>query len=322
VTKRDRGWHTGPDGEKYKIDDDGNAIIPSRSLHSTLTGMLEGSNGRSYFERCSFSEISGIKNQTAKYISIDTYEEYERKHGYLISQTSFHGTPDPPSYSWYVLRLGQGCFGMVECDDVKTEYFVHDENLFPGIGEEYISSARVEDLFIFSLLEHDEGTLIELGLATGIIQHGLGIDSEEPIQSINPRGSYKFHIMNPHSQDSFLYDGQVEIDSVFSGEVDSKNTLFVVEAKKGLPNSSLAKHKFVYPAIALASKEKIPRDYNVVPCYVKSWKNAQDNTIHYCIAKFNLPEDPRIGLVDISRVSQNGKAKHLFMQDPFAQGSN
>jgi len=278
---------------------------------------MEHMSDKGYFGRTSFIEYTGIKNKTAEYISIDTYEKFKIKHGYLISVTPF---PTSPSYSWYVLRLGQGHFGMVECDDVKTEYFVHDEDLFPNIGEEYSSSAR--DLFVYSLTKRNEATLIELGLATGIIQHGLGMDSEGPVQSSNPRGRYKFDIMNPNAQDPFLFDGQLEIDSVFTGKVDSENMLFVMEAKEGAPKSSLAKHKFVYPAIALASNGEIPKDYKIVPCYVRSWENPQDNTIHYCIAKFNLPEDPRIGLVDISRVSQEGEARHLFMRDPFSQGSN
>ena len=320
----DRVWQTHPDGDKYWIDEDGIATFLSTPLRNAIDSYAElGTNGKRYFDRTSFSEFTGIKGKTADYISIDTYEKFERKHGYLISQSVFHGTPNPPSYSWYVLRLGQGHFGMVECDDVKNEYFVHDNDLFPGNGEEYISTAAVEDLFVFSLLDYqDEATMIRFGLATGIIQHGLGVDSEEPVQSFAHKGSYKFHIMNPHSKDPFLYDGQGDMDTVFAGKIDSKNTLFVLEAKKGQPNSSLAKHKFVYPAIALASNKKIPNDYDIVPCYVRSWKDPKDNTIHYCIAKFNLPEDPRIGLVDISKVSQNGEARHLFMKDPFAQGSN
>ena len=54
--------------------------------------------------------------------------------------------------------------------------------------------------------------------------------------------------------------GQVEIDSLFIGRRRGEDVLFLLEAKQS--DRSLAKHKLVYPALAVA--DKVPADIAIV----------------------------------------------------------
>lgn len=57
--------------------------------------------------------------------------------------------------------------------------------------------------------------------------------------------------MNPEGGQH--YKGQVEIDALFVGRRNRQETLFVIEAKTSNNFQSLAKHKLVYPVLALSS---------------------------------------------------------------------
>jgi len=80
--------------------------------------------------------------------------------------------------------------------------------------------------------------------------------------------------------------GQVEIDAVMFARRGGRRTLFVVEAKKGKRANSLAKHKLVYPALALSGHPAIrsfESDVDIVPVYLRAW--SEGDQIHYQITE-------------------------------------
>jgi hypothetical protein len=192
--------------------------------------------------------------------------------------------------------------------------------MFPSKGDRYVSSASQQDLFSFSIMPKlTENTLLSLGLATGVIQAGLGMDSEEPIPSPSEaNGSYKFEIKNPHNSENFIHDGQVEIDTVVFGKMNGEYTLFVIEGKEGKPSTTLAKHKLAYPVMALASEGNIPEYINIVPAYVRAWQDVKNNSIHYCVATFEMDCNPRNSPADLAELKLTGNPKHLYLQNIFS----
>lgn len=277
------------------------------TLGKCLMELKTGNNKSRWFPKTKFTEYTGLKGKTPQNLSIDHYHNYKNTHKDLSEE------------NMYLFRLGKGCFSLVESESILDEYFI-DDNIFPKVGDRYVSSASQQDLFSFSIMPKlTENTLLSLGLATGVIQSGLGMDSEEPIPSPSEaNGTYKFKVENPHNVDFFEHDGQVEIDTVVFGKMNGNYTLFVIEGKEGKPNSTLAKHKLAYPVMALASEGKIPDYIQIVPAYVRAWEDKKTNSIHYCIAKFEMNCNPRNSAVNIANVNLKSNPKHLFLQNIFS----
>ena len=277
------------------------------TLSNCLAELQTGNDGKKWFDCTKFTEYTGIKGKTPQYISIDHYQNYVNTHSELNGN------------GMYLFRLGKGCFSLVESENILEDYFV-DDKIFPLKGDRHVSSASQQDLFSFSIMPKlTENTLLSLGLATGIIQAGLGMDSQDPIPSPSEaNGTYKFEIKNPHMKDNFFHDGQVEIDTVVFGKVNSEYTLFVIEGKEGKPSTTLAKHKLAYPVMALASEGNIPDYINIVPAYVRAWQDRDKKTIHFCVATFELDNNPRDSALDLSKLSLKGDPKHLYLQNIFS----
>ena len=277
------------------------------TLGKCLMELESGNNENRWFPKTKFTEYTGIKGKTPQNLSIDHYQNYKNTHRDLFDERM------------YLLRLGKGCFSLVESNNILDEYFI-DDNVFPKLGDRFVSSASQQDLFSFSIMPKlTENTLLSLGLATGIIQSGLGMDSEEPIPSPSEaNGTYKFNVVNPHDKQSFVHDGQVEIDTVIFGKMNGNYTLFVIEGKEGKPTSTLAKHKLAYPAMALASEGKIPDYIDIIPVYIRAWEDKKTNSIHYCIAKFEMNCNPRDSAVNIANIKLKSNPKHLFLQNIFS----
>jgi len=88
-------------------------------------------------------------------------------------------------------------------------------------------------------------------------------------------------------------NGQVEIDALFVGRRSGREQLFLVEAKTGRPNGSLAKHKLCYPLFALRSF--VPDYIEIVPLYLKSW--SENDGRHFLVTECAFPAG---GLTSIS----------------------
>ena len=277
------------------------------NLIKCLSELIRNDHGNRWFAKTKFTEYTGIKGKTPHNLSIDHYSTFAKIH------------PELNNEGMYLIRLGKGCFSLIESESIIDDYFV-DDVIFPENGTRYVSSASQQDLFSFSIMPKlTENTLLSLGLATGVIQAGLGMDSEEPIPSPSEaNGTYQFKIVNPHNAAPFHHDGQVEIDTVVFGKMNGEYTLFIIEGKEGRPNTTLAKHKLAYPVMALASEGRIPEYVNIVPAYVRAWQDYKDNSIHFCIAKFDMNCDPRTSPVDLTKVRLNSIPKHLYLQNIFS----
>ena len=277
------------------------------TLSKCLAELQSGDDGKKWFPKTKFTEYTGVKGKTPQNLSIDHYQNYVNTHPELLEN------------GMYLFRLGRGCFSLVESKNILEQYFV-DDKMFPSKGDRYVSSASQQDLFSFSIMPKlTENTLLSLGLATGVIQAGLGMDSEEPIPSPSEaNGSYKFEIKNPHDSKNFIHDGQVEIDTVVFGKMNGEYTLFVIEGKEGKPSTTLAKHKLAYPVMALASEGNIPEYINIVPAYVRAWQDVKNNSIHYCVATFEMDCNPRNSPADLAELRLTGNPKHLYLQNIFS----
>ena len=100
--------------------------------------------------------------------------------------------------------------------------------------------------------------------------------------------------------------------------MNGEYTLFVIEGKEGKPSTTLAKHKLAYPVMALASEGRIPEYVNIVPAYVRAWQDVKNNSIHFCVATFDMNCNPRSSPVDLTEVRLNSTPKHLYLQNIFS----
>ena len=277
------------------------------ALGRCLDELQVGIGGMKWFPKTKFTEYTGVKGKTPQNLSIDHYQNFVNTHPSLVEN------------SMYLFRLGSGTFSLVESKDILDEYFIQD-SIFPEKGGRYVSSASQQDLFSFSIMPKlTENTLLSLGLATGVIQAGLGMDSEEPIPTPSEaNGTYKFPVTNPYAEEDFAHHGQVEIDTVVFGKMGGNYTLFVIEGKEGKPSTTLAKHKLAYPVMALASEGKIPEYIEIVPVYVRAWYDKNNASIHYCVAKFSMNCNPRNSPVDLKKIKLNSQPKHLYLKNIFA----
>jgi len=129
-----------------------------------------------------------------------------------------------------------------------------------------------------------------LGLASGLIGHALNLDcADETIVPATTQSTFSFKF-NPHPLidcELIHQNGQVEIDAIFVEKRNNRDCLFLLEAKSG-SETSIAKHKILYPVLALYNE--VPHDMPIIPVYVKI--QEQNDGIIYNIAECEI-SDPR-----------------------------
>ena len=211
-----------------------------------------------------------------------------------------------------VLRLGRSKFGtgtqfaLVKCRKSFDEYFLNDKQIFSDAEQKtFIPKTGEIDLFPFRLIgTHTEQLLVNLGFASGLIATALKLDKEhQPKIPAMGSATCDFRV-RPRSDLNVIVDhrhGQLQIDSLFVGIRNEQPILFVVEAKSD-NTTSVAKHKLVYPILALA--HKLESDIPIVPVYLRVKKIK--GKLAYQIVECSFPDprlndDPAIDSLDTKR---------------------
>lgn len=231
--------------------------------------------------------------RTPRYISVDSLADLApelREAGVTVLRAG--SAPD---------GTGTG-FVLVDGPNGVEDFFLRDEACFAGRSiNQFSSPIDDERLVSFRLLPNlSETSLVNLALASGVLSEALALDTSG---SLTPpatgRSTFTFEF-RPHREHPALLEhrnGQVEIDTLFAERRNGERTLFVVEAKTG-PRSSLAKHKLVYPALALA--ESVPPEIPIVPVYLRCRRT--DGAIAFEVAECTLP-DPRESIPGVDELA-------------------
>ncbi|PFI88739.1 hypothetical protein COI86_14120 [Bacillus thuringiensis] len=200
-----------------------------------------------------------------------------------------------------VLRLGKSTgagtqFAVVKVKDRLSEYFLFDEKIFTNEGVEYFPEVEDNQLLAYQLLPTlTEASIVNLGFTSGLISKALELDELKPIfppATCNSTFTFSFKPHSSMDRNLIHKNGQVEIDAMFVEKRNKVNTLFVIEAKVGNKHKSLAKHKLLYPVLAVAPQ--IPDSIPIVPVYLKA--QYEKDGIHFHIVECEIP-DPRKNLV-------------------------
>lgn len=180
-------------------------------------------------------------------------------------------------------------FGLAKCVGGWADYFLLDQEIFADIKAElFIPPVPMRQLFAFTLLpKFTETSLVNLAMASGLLSHALRLDDEAlPSAPATGQGTYSFAFA-PHADLNVTWThtrGQVEIDAALIAKREGKETLFVVEAKAGDEFDSLAKHKLLYPVLAL--RNGIPDYMPLVPVYIRAIR--RQDAFHFYVAECAL----------------------------------
>lgn len=185
---------------------------------------------------------------TAAYISIDSLDDLP---------------PELREAGAMVLRLGRATdgpgtqFAVIGTPGRVEDFFLVDEEIYTQKDPEiYHPQSDPRDLLPYYLLPRlTERCMVNLAFASGLMGYALGLDKPWPTAApAMGAGTFSFEVVPyPGAQTLQHSTGQVEIDALFVGRRSGKETVFIVESKMG-PAGSLAKHKLVYAAKAVAPR--------------------------------------------------------------------
>lgn len=228
---------------------------------------------------CKRMGLHGVN--TAAAISVDLFEEL---------------APELRSAGAMVLRLGSHppkngtSFALVKASDLRRDFFLDDALMSRAIP---VALAPPSDSRRFAALRMfpaaSEYSLLAVGLNTGVFAHALMLEGDGHLHL--PISGHFAASFNVCARPGLYFDhlaGQVEVDTTFVAYRKGKPALFVVEAKRGAPRLGLAKHKLVYPMLAIAPK--LPSDVAIIPVYIRTW--AEPERLHFVVMECSFP-DPR-----------------------------
>ena len=216
-------------------------------------------------------------------------------------------------------------FALARGDCWPDDYFIRDEG-FDAEPKTFRSAAPTRELFSFRLIKPVERTLVNLALTTGALATALDLDDHDygpPGATGSSPYSFKFQ---PHSSDSTVLShdsGQVEIDLLFVAKRGGEEVAFVVEAKQDEaryrsdhPRSSLAKHKLLFPVLAI--RPQVPPGMQIVPVYLKA--TVGEDNIDFHIAECGPFDggDQAVACVDTMSVVRR---ESLRLPNQFAKGT-
>jgi hypothetical protein len=177
-------------------------------------------------------------------------------------------------------------FALARCVDGWADYFLLDDELFRDIRPElFIPDVSLRRLYAYTLLPAvTETSLVNLAIASGLLNRALGVDDTEvPSAPATGQSVFSFPV-TPHERLGVTWqhiNGQVEIDALMVARRAGREVLFLIEAKKSNAYASLAKHKLVYPALAV--RGGLPSHTPVVPVYLRII--AYPDGLHFHVAE-------------------------------------
>lgn len=204
-------------------------------------------------------------------------------------------SPELKQAQTMVFRLGSDGrdhhtrFALARVHNGWSDFFLIDADIFRNTQPEiFLPSVAARDLYVFDLLPRlTESSLVNLAIASGLLSCALRLDEQS--LSIPATGqstfSFDFRALD-HLDTTWSHsNGQVEVDSLFLGRRNGKETLFLVEAKSSGSLSSLAKHKLVYPLLGV--RGGIPEYMPVVPVYLRAVRDGCD--MQFYVAECSIP---------------------------------
>lgn len=217
--------------------------------------------------------------RTAAEISLDTYRDLPR----VLRQ---HDT--------MVLRLGSSPsgrgtqFALVKVEGRLDDFFIHERGGSEGSRKNLDFSPNGADIDLLDRTARDmleayrilpnfsESSFVNLALSTGVLSRALDLDDESIGTAPTTIASTFDFEFEPHTrQRERLHhnNGQVEIDGVVITRRHGRRVMVVLEAKSGR-KSPLAKHKLLYPFLAMESRAP-PSVTEIVPVYLQSYMEDQ-----------------------------------------------
>jgi len=227
--------------------------------------------------------------------------------------------PELRSAGTMVFRLGSRSgasgthFALAKYINGWSDFFLIDKDLAAlSDPEVFLPRVSTRRMFAFQLLPRlTETSLVNLALGSGLLQHALGLkDTDEQIIPATGQSTFSFPIF-PHQRAHEPWDhinGQVEIDALFIGQRNGKETLFLVEAKTGLPRESLAKHKLCYPLAAL--RKTVPNYIDIVPVYLKTW--AETDGRHFLVVECSIETNAPVVISELTPSRTHHSVLHGF----------
>lgn len=167
-----------------------------------------------------------------------------------------------------------------------ADFFLLDDALLQAAAlTPFLPSSSMRELFAFQLLPKlTETSCVNLALSSGLLHAALELgEADRGVIPGTGQSSFTFDV-RPYNEFEGVWqhrNGQVEIDALFVAKRSGVETLFLVEAKTGSPNGSLAKHKLVYPLASL--RTSVPSYIQIVPVYLKSW--SEEDGRHFLITE-------------------------------------
>jgi hypothetical protein len=169
-----------------------------------------------------------------------------------------------------------------------SDFFLEDQRLFSSLRvRDFAIANSKQDLSAFRFLPKlTEPSLVNLALASGLLGEALGLDDPTvPIVPATGQSTYTFDIRPFEEGPSWAHrQGQVEMDSLFFAKRNGEQLVFVVEAKQSDAFDSLAKHKLVYPYLALRSS--LPTSVPIIPVYLRAVRNGDVWDFFVCECAF------------------------------------
>lgn len=235
--------------------------------------------------------------KTAQYISLDFYEKLPK---------------ELKDNEVMVLRMGGGQktnFVLFKTNNNLKNFFLHDEEIFSGVvSRTFMPQVEMRELIPYYLMPtRSETTFVNFALSTGVFHKALGLDGNTKItMPATGKSTFSFDV-KVHSSINHTFQhqtGQVEIDGIFLGQRNGEDCLFVLEAKNSVSNTSLSKHKLVYPILSIA--QSVPQDIKIIPIYMKSIEHNKFFEFKIAECEFKDPRNELKAIDDLNLVKSVG----------------